>query len=339
MAFKGTRYDLFTIIVIFLILLTVFVVYFPLASPIILGMTLAVVLYPLHRRFCQRMTESKSAALVTLIAFLVSVSLLYLMISILISGSGMVFGMFSTIVAWLDSLAPDSLLPGAAMGNALDMIVSFLKGFLLPLLVNIPAMVFFTFLFFSSVFLFLLKGPAVAREIHDSLPGRLNESIEKISGLTVNTLHAIYIVTVEVALLTFLIALPVFYGMGYPGYLQLSILAGISQFIPIIGPFIVMAFIVLFEFASGDIPGVLVAIFIIYPFVLWLPGSYIRAKLMGKRVAIHSLLLMIGIIGGISVMGIPGLIFGPFFLALLISAYRILIDQMKMVKETRDIPE
>ena len=100
-----------------------------------------------------------------------------------------------------------------------------------------------------------------------------------------------------------------------------------------------MAFIVLFEFASGDIPGVLVAIFIIYPFVLWLPGSYIRAKLMGKRVAIHSLLLMIWIIGGISVMGIPGLIFGPFFLALLISAYRILIDQMKMVKETRDIPE
>jgi predicted PurR-regulated permease PerM len=48
---------------------------------------------------------------------------------------------------------------------------------------------------------------------------------------------------------------------------------------------------------------------------------------------------MIGINGGISVMGIPGLIFGPFFLALLISAYKILIDQMKMVKETGDIPE
>jgi predicted PurR-regulated permease PerM len=77
----------------------------------------------------------------------------------------------------------------------------------------------------------------------------------------------------------------------------------------------------------------------VYPLILWLPGSYIRAKLMEKRVAIHPLLLMIGIIGGISVMGIPGLIFGPFFLALLISAYKILIDQMKMIKETRDIPE
>jgi len=55
-------------------------------------------------------------------------------------------------------------------------------------------------------------------------------------------------------------------------------------------------------------------------------------------VAIHPVLLMIGIIGGISVMGISGLIFGPFFIALLISAYRILIDQMKMAKEGREDP-
>jgi len=60
MAFKNTRNDLFTLIVIFLILLMVFVVYFPLASPIILGMTLAVLVYLLHRWFCQRMTEATS---------------------------------------------------------------------------------------------------------------------------------------------------------------------------------------------------------------------------------------------------------------------------------------
>ena len=335
MVFENPRYDIFTIIVIFSILLTVFIVYFPLATPIILGMTLAVVLYPLHQRFCQRMKESASAALVTLIAFLVAVILLYLMVSTLLSGSSAILGMISTIVGWFGSLGPSPLIPGASIGNGLETIVSALEFFLIPLIVNIPAMVFFTFIFFLSVFLFLLKGPAVSREIRESLPGRLNASIEKISGLTVNTLYAIYIVTVEVAILTFLIALPVFYLLGYPGYLQLSILAGLSQFIPIIGPFIVMAFIVFFELASGDTTGVLIAIFIVYPLILWLPGSYVRSKLMGLRVAIHPILLMIGIIGGISVMGISGLIFGPFFIALLISAYRILIDQMKIAKEDR----
>ena len=144
--------------------------------------------------------------------------------------------------------------------------------------------------------------------------------------------------TVEIAILTFLIALPVFYLLGYPGYLQLSILAGLSQFVPIIGPFIVMALIVCFEVASGDIPGALFAIFILYPLILWFPGSYVRARLTGRRVAIHPILMMIGIIGGISVMGISGLIFGPFFIALLMSAYKILIDQMKIAKEDRDIP-
>jgi predicted PurR-regulated permease PerM len=334
MVFENRRYDIFTIVVIFLILLTVFIVYFPLATPIILGMTLAVVLYPLHQRLCQRMKEAASAAAVTLIAFLVAVILLYLVISTLLSGSSVILGMVATIVQWLDSFRPP--FPGVSIGNGLDAIVTSLKIFLIPLIVNIPAMVFFAFIFFLSVYLFLLKGPAVSREIRESLPGRLNSSIEKISGLTINTLYAIYIVTVEVAFLTFMLALPIFYLAGYPGFLQLSILAGLSQFVPIIGPFIVMAFIVSYEVASGDITSALVAIFIFYPIVLWFPGSYVRAKLTGMRVAIHPILLMIGIIGGISVMGISGLIFGPFFIALLISAYKILIDQMKIAKEDRD---
>ncbi|HOU80443.1 MAG TPA: AI-2E family transporter, partial [Methanoregulaceae archaeon] len=95
-----------------------------------------------------------------------------------------------------------------------------------------------------------------------------------------------------------------FYLLGYPGYLQLALLAGVSQFIPIIGPFIVVAFLVIFELASGDTTGALIAIFVLYPLILWLPGSYIRAKLMGRWIAIHPILRMIGIIGGISVMGI-----------------------------------
>jgi predicted PurR-regulated permease PerM len=222
MVFENPRYDILTVIVIFLILLTVFVIYFPLASPIILGMTLAVVLYPLHQRFSQRMKESASATLITLIAFLAIAIMLYFIVSILISGSSMVFQMVTTIVTWLGSMG-NSPLPGASIGTALDTIVNALKQFLVPLLVNIPAMVFFTFVFFLSVFLFLLKGPAVSREIRAALPERLNISIAKISGLTVNTLYAIYIVTVEIAILTFLIALPVFYLLGYPGYLQLAI--------------------------------------------------------------------------------------------------------------------
>jgi hypothetical protein len=53
---------------------------------------------------------------------------------------------------------------------------------------------------------------------------------------------------------------------------------------------------------------------------------------MEKLVSIHPVLMMIGILGGISIMGIIGLILGPLFIAHLVSSYQILIDQLNMVK-------
>jgi hypothetical protein len=66
--------------------------------------------------------------------------------------------------------------------------------------------------------------------------------------------------------------------------------------------------------------------------LFWIPASYIRPKLMGKRVSINPVLMMIGIIGGISIMGVIGLILGPLFIALLVSSYQILISQLTLMK-------
>jgi predicted PurR-regulated permease PerM len=158
--------------------------------------------------------------------------------------------------------------------------------------------------------------------------------VEKISMMVVNSMYAIYIVSAEIALLSFIISLPIYYLLGYPAYIQLAIMTGLSMFIPVLGPLVVMVFLVLYNLASGDVTGLFVALFCIYPVVLWLPGSFIRSKLMGRRISIHPVLMMIGILGGISIMGIPGLIFGPLFIALLVSSYLILVDQLAMIKNS-----
>jgi len=51
------------------------------------------------------------------------------------------------------------------------------------------------------------------------------------------------------------------------------------------------------------------------------------------RIGIHSVIMMIGILGGISVMGMTGVILGPLFIALLISSYLILIDKLTLIKK------
>lgn len=332
------RYDLLTIVVLFLILSTVFIVYFPLAAAITLGLTLAIVLHPLNQKLGERVSPAKSAAVTTLLAFVVVGLALVFMVNLMLSASGSILTMLQTINNWLMSLGAGNLISGRQIADILDSITVVIKSQIHAILYNIPGVLFGAFILFLSVYLFLLKGQGIFRQITDALPNQLNESVGKISGVVVNTKYAIYIVSVEVAILTFALSLPIYYLLGYPAYLQLAIMSGLSMFIPIFGPLVVMVFLILYNLSTGNINGVLVALVIIYPLVFWIPGSLVRSRLMGSRSGIHPVIMMIGIIGGISVMGMIGLILGPLFIALLISSYQILIDQLTLIKTMSDEP-
>jgi predicted PurR-regulated permease PerM len=326
------RYDLLTIVLLFVILATVFIVYFPLAAAIIIGLTLALVLTPLERKLATRMPPNRSAALASIVVFAVIAFGIYLVVSLLIAGGTAIFGMIDTINTWLATLRPDQLLAGTQLADVINSVSTFLQANIVLIFSSIPKILFNALILLLSVYLFLLKGPHLSRQIRNALPEQMNESFTKVSDLAVNTMHAIYIVSVEVAILSFLLALPIYYLLGYPAVLTLAILTGLAVFIPIFGPLVIMAFLILYNLATGNIPGVLVALFIVYPVVFWIPASYVRPRLMGKRVSINPVLMMIGIIGGISVMGVIGLILGPLFIALLVSSYQILIDQLTRLK-------
>jgi predicted PurR-regulated permease PerM len=332
------RYDLLILVVLFLILSSVFIVYFPLATAIILGLTLSIVLQPLNQKLCDRLSPAKSAAVTTVLVAIVIIFGLVLILTLLLSGSGMLLSMMKDINTWLSSLGGNNLVTGRQIATVLDSITSVIMSKINLVLLSIPGLLFSAFILFLSVYLFLLKGETIFCQIMDALPKQFNESAGKITSLVSHTMYAIYIVSVEVAILTFAISLPFYYFLGYPAYLQLAIMSGLSMFIPIFGPLLVMIFLVMYNLSTGNINGALIAIFIIYPVVLWLPGSYIRSKLMGQRIGIHPVIMMIGIVGGISVMGMVGLILGPLFIALLVSSYLILIDKLTLIKNMSSEP-
>jgi len=332
------RYDLLTIIILFLILSTVFIIYFPLAAAIILGLTLAIVLQPLNQKLCERLSPVKSAALTTVLVFVVVGLGLVFIANLLLSGGGAILSMMKTINTWLTSLGANNLISGEQIANTLDTLTYIIKSDIQSILISIPGILFGAFILFLSVYLFLLKGQVIYRQVIDALPVQLTDSFEKITSMVVNTMYAIYIVSVEVALLTFVLSLPIYYLLGYPAYLQLAIMSGLSMFIPIFGPLVVMVFLILYNLSTGNTTGALIALVIIFPIVIWLPGSVIRPRLMGKRSGIHPVIMMIGIIGGISIMGIIGLILGPLFIALLISSYQLLIDQLTLLKKMSGEP-
>lgn len=328
------RYDLLTIVILFIILSAIFIVYFPLIAAIVLGLTLAIVLQPLHRRLCERIPPARSAALITVAVFVLIGFVLMFMVNLLIRGSGVFFSMLLTINRWLVSLGGNAVTSGDLISNALSTIVGVLVAHISAVLSNVPGILFGAFILFLSVYMFLLRGEDIYRQILDALPDQLTDSVRKIQDKVVNTMYAIYIVSVEVAILGFVLGLPIFYLLGYPAYVQLSIVSGLSMFIPIVGSLVVMVFLILYNLSIGSPSGLLIALVIIYPIVLWVPGSLVRSRLMGKRIGIHPVIMMIGIIGGISIMGMIGLIIGPLFIALLVSSYLILIDQLIRIKQS-----
>jgi predicted PurR-regulated permease PerM len=338
MAEQKFRYDLLTIIVLFLILATVFIIYFPLVAAITLAMTVAIVLQPLHQKLCERLSPAKSAALTTIVVAVVAGFTGIFIVNLLIKGSGSIIAMIDTINQWLRSLGADNVISGIQIANTLDSIRLVITSGISSMLYEVPGILFGAFILFLSVYLFLLKGEVIFHQITDALPVQLTGSVGKITSLVANTMYAIYVVSVEVAIITFALSLPFYYLLGYPAALQLAVMSGLSMFIPILGPLIVLTFLVLYNLSIGNTNGVLIAIFIIFPLVLWLPGSYIRSKLMGKRIGIHPVIMMIGILGGISVMGIIGLIIGPLFIALLVSSYEILIDKLTIIKNMSNDP-
>lgn len=191
------RYDLLTIIVLFLILSTVFIVYFPLVAAITLGLTLAIVLFPLNQKFCDRFSPAKSAALTTVLAVIVIGFTLVLVVNLLIKGSGSIFAMIDTINQWLMSLGANNLISGRQISNTFESMRLVITSGIQSILLQVPGILFGAFILFLSVYLFLLKGQSIFRQIIDALPGQLNESVGKITSMVTNTMYAIYIVSVR----------------------------------------------------------------------------------------------------------------------------------------------
>jgi predicted PurR-regulated permease PerM len=83
-------------------------------------------------------------------------------------------------------------------------------------------------------------------------------------------------------------------------------------------------FLALYFFSLGDIRGVVLMLFVGYPLMSGWLDFYYRPVMMAKRVAVHPVIMMIGIFGGVPFMGNVGFIIGPVLIALVVVGAQIL---------------
>jgi predicted PurR-regulated permease PerM len=328
------RNDQFPFILMVILSVAAIILFWSIMDMALLGASLAVVLLPLHHRLSQHTRPTISAALVTFGIFCALGAVLWFTLIIFSANAPTLTSMFTSISDWISD--PDTHL--AAFGIPLNKasLISLLNtgnllfvGYEDTLINNLTLIIFKAFILFFTLFVLLLHGEELKQRITEHMPESLNIIVSRLSDVTVDTLYAIYVVQVAIAVLTFFIAIPVFYLLGYGNVLFYSFFAAFCELVPILGSSVAFLLIGAYALVIGDIYGVLILFFLGYIVVSCMPEIFIRPVLVGRRVKINPVIMFIGIIGGLLTMGLAGFVLGPVIVVLLITSYRMYIQERK----------
>ncbi len=330
----GNYPDRYVIITVCAIMIAAALAFWQLIGVIILAGTLAVVLLPIHRKFIRVINPVVSSFLIATLVLLVATSAIGFTITIFYTHSEYISYIINTILEWVSTLAATGS-PTIGQNELSEWITLQLDGvseWSTGLLYQAPMLLVQCVVFLMALMIFIYKGDEIYTEIVESLPDRLSSGVQEISTTAVGTLYAIYVVHVITALITFFLAIPFFYFLGYDYVLFYATIAGIFQLIPILGPSLLMIFLAIYALSIGDVRGAALIALIGYPIVCALPDLVFRPLIMGMRAKLSPLLMWIGFFGGLAVMGLIGFILGPLLIALVVSGYVVLIRELKAAK-------
>lgn len=293
-------------------------------ATVFFAITVAYVLYPLRTRLADRGVGPRiAAAICTLTAFLVGLLLLAPLV-------GVVYFRRSQLFAFLREL-PDSIAVSVgefAYAVELETVVESSRGVVESLAVGVarasPAIALKVFLFTLLVYALLLRPAAARPALLGPVPRAYHDIVTAFHERTRSVLYGIYVLQAAVAVGTFLIALVVFWALGYDAVFTLAVVAGALQFIPILGPSILIAVLALLEVLAGDAVAAAVVAVVGVVVVGLLPDALIRPRLASRTSGLPGSLYFVGFTGGVLSVGVVGVIAGPVAVALLVEAASLL---------------
>lgn len=159
--------------------------------------------------------------------------------------------------------------------------------------------------------------PPAFRDVADALNRRARE-----------TLFAIYVLQAATAVGTFAVALPVFLVLGYDFPVTLAVVAAVLQFLPIVGPSVLLVALAVSHLAVGQYAAAAVVLVVGGFVIAWLPDVLIRPWLARETASLPGSLYFVGFTGGILSLGAIGIIAGPLVVALLAELAALLAADM-----------
>ncbi|WHT19477.1 AI-2E family transporter [Crossiella sp. CA-258035] len=183
----------------------------------------------------------------------------------------------------------------------------------------------FLLLLFTLIF-FLHDGSNIWHFMTKAVPGNVRDRVDVAGRRGFASLVSYVRATVVVAVVD---AVGIGIGLaivGVPLAVPLAALVFLAAFVPIIGSLVAGSVAVLVALvANGPIEALIVLIIVIA--VMQLESHVLQPLLLGKAVSLHPLAVILVIMGGLSLAGIPGALLGVPVLAVLNAAIRSLVNE------------
>jgi len=172
----------------------------------------------------------------------------------------------------------------------------------------------------------LLHGPDFWEHILEHTPKGWLVTLQRLGQRAKKILWATYIVQSVTAFAAFLVALPVFWIiLGKPNFFLAAVLCGIFQLIPFLGSgFLILGFFVYF-FLGGQQTRAWECLFVAFPMVAGVADLVVRPALAHSLGRISGITMLIGFVAGMEAFGWAGFILGPLCLELFVCFTAIML--------------
>ncbi len=289
-------------------------------TPLIFAAVFAYLLAPLYRK-SQRILKAKNFSAATF-----TILLLFLMLFLILWGSWGVAQ--QSAILWqevhsadfdfdLRSLLPENLaqlfqdysldlknLIEQGLGGLIRYFSNILREQTINFLVS-------AFIFSVSFFYFLRDGPIIleALDKHLPLPEKSKTTLFQSTKMYIDALLYSQLI---IGVLQAVLGIIGYYILKMPGALLAGLLIFIFAIFPI-GPVVVYVPTALFAIIQGRIfEGIVLLIYGIV--IISSVDNVIKPYILGRKAQIHPLVLIIGLIGGVTLFGISGIVLGPLIL-------------------------
>ncbi len=202
--------------------------------------------------------------------------------------------------------------------------IVWIAGQIISAIAYIPSLFTDGIILLFSIFYFAKDGDKFVNFLKDLLPKE--ESFKKLYSQVDDILKSIMIVNIVCAVLLGLLSVILYYILGYPYVLLLGIVTAFSEFIPVVGPWVVYGALGIVDIITGNyLRGIVVILF------GWLIDTvvdmYIRPRLAGKYTEVHPLVFLVGFLFGAITLGLPGLFIGPLIVGIASVLYHLYRDE------------